>query len=83
MNKQYSGQSWRLLQLAVKYALCDHSQPMLAFSERFAHNLGAALQRFFKIADRVQACGPGFEGCTVNAKPISNQGHGHSGSGTV
>jgi hypothetical protein len=40
MNEQNSGQSWRLLQLAVKYALCDHSQLMLAFSERFAHNCG-------------------------------------------
>jgi hypothetical protein len=43
-----------------------------------ALRLGAALRRLFKIADRVQACGPCFEGCKVNAKPISNQGHGHS-----
>jgi hypothetical protein len=66
MNKQYiQANLWRLLQLAVKYVLCDHSQLMLAFSERIAHNLGAAWRRFFKIADRVQARGPGFEGCTV------------------
>ena len=78
MNKQYSGQSWRLLQLAVKHALYDHSLSMLAFNEGLAHNLGVAWRRFFKIADRVQARGPGFEGCPVNAKPISNQGHGHS-----
>jgi hypothetical protein len=43
-----------------------------------SHNLGAAWRRFFKIAARVQARGPGFEGCLVNAKPISNHGHGHS-----
>jgi hypothetical protein len=64
--------------LAFKHALCDHSQLMLAFNEGLAHNLGAAWRRFFKIADRVQARGPGFEGCIVNAKPISNHGHGHS-----
>src|ERR1700730_7726955 len=50
--------------LAFKHALCDHSQFMLAFNEGLAHNLGAAWRRFFKIADRVQARGPGFEGCT-------------------
>ena len=79
-NKQYSAQSWRLLQLAVKHALY-HSQPMLAFNGGLAHNLGAAWRRFFKIATRVQARGPGFEGCPVNAKPISNHGHGHSCNG--
>jgi hypothetical protein len=66
MNKQYSGQSWRLPQpvladaserlgmqsLAFKHALGDHSQLMLAFNEGLAHNLGAAWRRFFKIADR-------------------------------
>jgi hypothetical protein len=51
---------------------------MLAFNEGLARNLSVAWRRFFKIADRVQARGPGFEGCMVNAKPISNQGHGHS-----
>ena len=30
---------------------------------KLAHNLGAAWRRF-QIADRVQARGPGFEGCT-------------------
>jgi hypothetical protein len=51
--------------VAFKHALCDHSQ-MLAFNEGLAHNLGAAWRRFFKIADRVQARGPGFEGCLIN-----------------
>jgi hypothetical protein len=64
--------------VAFKHALCDHSQLMLAFNKGLAHNLSAAWRRFFKIVDRVQARGPGFEGCTVNAKPISNQGQGHS-----
>ena len=92
MNWQYSGQCGRLPQpgladaserlgmqsIAFKHALCDRNSCSHSTMAKLAHNLGADWRRFFKIAARNQARGPGFEGCKVNAKPISSQGHGHS-----
>jgi hypothetical protein len=66
--------------ITLKYPIGDDTRLLPALRAiwvKLAQNIGDAFRRFNIIAVRFQARGPGFEGCLVNAKPISHQGPWH------